>query len=320
MKTLKTVLETKKSGANSSTRTDRKNNKNSNRAEKKQKTVHSPYDTCGENKLLHREMFPWSQCSKQTASRNRKSEVQNQVQQTDSQNNALKSAQVATQNLNYKSHVFIPELLLTDRRPPEQYLCRSSFRIHPSRRPVHLMLLMNPLIKTHTTTQTPKIKQRNDVGSQELPPINATWPQKSGSDTKQFLEIETRSTQVSCPNNSQKVKPKPKRPNLTWQSIKMNQPSDSLDPESHCSRLGICGLTQNLLSQYGWNTQPILKATERRNFNENNVRTQENFWINIQSDQQYLWTSFKINPSRKKSSLQDWCKLQKRWLYPYDWG
>ena len=56
-------------------------------------------------------------------------------------------------------------------------------------------------LTNQTHTQTHMSKQKNDVEAQTLP-IKETSFQKTGSDTKSLLEIQTRSIPVQCPNDT----------------------------------------------------------------------------------------------------------------------
>ena len=63
----------------------------------------------------------------------------------------------------------------------------------------HLTNIHNVLTNgTHKDTHIPQFKQKNNVKAQTLP-IKETSSQVSGSDTESFLENQTRSTPVQCP-------------------------------------------------------------------------------------------------------------------------
>ena len=57
--------------------------------------------------------------------------------------------------------------------------------------------------ETNKDTHIPQFKQKNNVKAQTSP-IKETSSQVSGSDTESFLENQTRSTPVQCPNDSKK--------------------------------------------------------------------------------------------------------------------
>ena len=57
--------------------------------------------------------------------------------------------------------------------------------------------------ETHKNPHIPEFKQRNDVEAQTSP-IKETSSQISRSNTESFLENQTRSTPVQCPNDYKK--------------------------------------------------------------------------------------------------------------------
>ena len=68
----------------------------------------------------------------------------------------------------------------------------------------HVIFIHNALTnETHKNTHLPKFKQTDDVEAQTSP-IKEISSEVSGSDTESFLENQTRSTPVQCPNDSKK--------------------------------------------------------------------------------------------------------------------
>ena len=91
-------------------------NKNSNRAEKKPKTVYPPCETCGKADHSSEKCYYGANAANRPPPRQRRPERQNQVQERANQNDSNETTQTTAQNLNWKCHVFTPELRLTDRR------------------------------------------------------------------------------------------------------------------------------------------------------------------------------------------------------------
>ena len=92
------------------------NNRNSNRAEKKPKTVYPPCETCGKTNHSTERCHHGANAANRPPPRQRRPERQNQVQERAIQNGSNENTQAVAQNLIWISHVFTPELRLTDRR------------------------------------------------------------------------------------------------------------------------------------------------------------------------------------------------------------
>ena len=92
------------------------NNKNSNKAERKPKTVYPPCETCGKTNHSREKCYFGVNAADRPPPRHRRPEGQNQVSERVNQSDSNDVPQAAAQNLNKKSHVFTPELRLTDRR------------------------------------------------------------------------------------------------------------------------------------------------------------------------------------------------------------
>ena len=116
----------KNSGANNSmpnNNTNKNNNNNNNnyknndRAEGKPKTVYPPCETCGKTNYHTEKCYYGAKAANRPPPRHRRPQRQNQIQERANQNDSNETTQTAAQNLNWKCHVFIPELELTDRRP-----------------------------------------------------------------------------------------------------------------------------------------------------------------------------------------------------------
>ena len=99
--------------------TDKNNNnhnyKNSNRVKKNPENICPPCETCGKTNYSTEKCYYGDNAAKRPPPGNRKPERQNQVQERANQNDSNKTTQAAAQNLNWKCHVFTPELQLIDR-------------------------------------------------------------------------------------------------------------------------------------------------------------------------------------------------------------
>ena len=117
LKIIKTILETKTvlpiTLTQSATSTI---NRNSNRAERKPKTVYPPCETCGKTNHSIERCYHGANAANRPPPRQRRPERQNQVQERAVQKDSNENSQAVAQNLNWKCHVFTPELQLTDRR------------------------------------------------------------------------------------------------------------------------------------------------------------------------------------------------------------
>ena len=113
----------KNSGANTSipnNNTNKNNNnnnyKNIDRAEKKPKTVYLSFETCGKTNHSRENCYYGAKASNRSTPRHRRPKRPNQVQERANQNDSNETTQAAAKNINWKFHVFSPELRLTDRR------------------------------------------------------------------------------------------------------------------------------------------------------------------------------------------------------------
>ena len=104
------------SNPNSNANNNNNNNKNSNRAERKPKTVYAPCETCGKTNHSTEKCYYGANAANRPHPRQRRPEKQNQVQERTSQNDSNGTTQAPAQSLNWKFHVFTPELRMTDRR------------------------------------------------------------------------------------------------------------------------------------------------------------------------------------------------------------
>ena len=122
LETIKVFLETKKnsdantSNPNGNVNYPNNNNKNSNRAERKPKTVYPPCETCGKTNQPTEKCYNGANAANRPPPRHKRPERQNQVQERADQNDSNETTQASAQNLNWKCYVLTPELRLTDRR------------------------------------------------------------------------------------------------------------------------------------------------------------------------------------------------------------
>ena len=109
----------KNSIPNNNTNKKKKNNnnyKNNNRAERKPKTAYPPCETCEKTNHYTEKCYYGTNAANRPPPRRRRPGRQNQVQARANQNDSNETAQAAAQKLNWRCHVFTPELWLTDRR------------------------------------------------------------------------------------------------------------------------------------------------------------------------------------------------------------
>ena len=95
------------------------NNKNRNRAKRKPKIVYPPCETCGKTNHSTEKCYYGANAANaanRPPPRHKRPEKQNQVQERANQNDSNETTQAAAQNINWKCHVFTPELRLTDQR------------------------------------------------------------------------------------------------------------------------------------------------------------------------------------------------------------
>ena len=76
------------------------NNRNSNRAERKPKTVYPPCETCGKTNHSAERCYHGANATNRPPPRQRRPERQNQVQERANQNDSKEINQAAAQNLN----------------------------------------------------------------------------------------------------------------------------------------------------------------------------------------------------------------------------
>ena len=105
MKIIKTILETKiampiPSNPSGHVNNLNNHNKNSNRAERKPKTVYPPCETCGKTNHSTEECYKGANAANRPPPRQRRPERQNQVQKRANQNDSKEITQAAAQNLN----------------------------------------------------------------------------------------------------------------------------------------------------------------------------------------------------------------------------
>ena len=129
--------------------------------------------------------------------------------------------------------------------------------------------------------------------------------------------------------------------NATFESDKLNSQAEAFHPRgmatiSQNSKLlkqiemlqirkgfaavsGVRKFLQKFYSQDGWKTQPILQTPRSRSPNQHHFRIERKFWFSKQSTEWCLRTSIETTHSCEKAGPAGGCKLQKRWLCPYDW-
>ena len=90
-------------------------NKN-NQRDRKSRPVFPPCETCGRTNHSTEKCYLGGNAANRPPPRNRRPEGQNQVQRRNAKNNSDGNVQAAAQTLNYKRHVFTPELHVTYRR------------------------------------------------------------------------------------------------------------------------------------------------------------------------------------------------------------
>ena len=76
------------------------NNKNSNKAERKPKTVHPPFETCGKTNLATEKCYFGANAANRPPPRHRRPERQNQVPERANQSDSNEAPQAAAQNLH----------------------------------------------------------------------------------------------------------------------------------------------------------------------------------------------------------------------------
>ena len=91
-------------------------NRNTNRAERKPKTVYPHCETRGKTNHSTERCYHGANAGNRPPPRQRRPERQNQVLKRAIQNDSKENSQTVAQNLNWICHVFTPELQLTDRR------------------------------------------------------------------------------------------------------------------------------------------------------------------------------------------------------------
>ena len=75
-------------------------NRNSNRAKRKPKTSYPPYEICAKKNHSTERCFSGANAANKLPPRNKRREIQNQVQQRNNQSNAIENTQAAAQNKN----------------------------------------------------------------------------------------------------------------------------------------------------------------------------------------------------------------------------
>ena len=105
---------------NNTNNNDHNNFKNSNRAETKPETVHPPCETCGKTNHSAERCYVGANAANRPLPWKWKPEEQSGHFQQDAQNSITGCVRATTQYLNYKCHIFAPELWVRDRRPPEE--------------------------------------------------------------------------------------------------------------------------------------------------------------------------------------------------------
>ena len=96
------------------------NYKNSNRAERKPETVYLPCETCGKTNHSAESCYVGANAANRPLPWKSKPEGQSGHHQQDAQNSITVRVRATAQHLNWKCHIFTPELWVTDRRPPEE--------------------------------------------------------------------------------------------------------------------------------------------------------------------------------------------------------
>ena len=91
-------------------------NNTNNQKDRRHRPVYPPCETCGKTYHSTEKCYFGANAANRPPPRNRRPEGQNQIQQRNAQSNSDGNFQAATQILNYKSHVFTPDLHVRDRR------------------------------------------------------------------------------------------------------------------------------------------------------------------------------------------------------------
>ena len=92
-------------------------NKTNNRNDRKPRTVNPPCETCDKYNHFIEQCYFGANAATRPPPRNRRPKGQNQAQQRDDQIGPKDSTKTTAQNVNWKHHLFTPEVHLTDWRP-----------------------------------------------------------------------------------------------------------------------------------------------------------------------------------------------------------
>ena len=116
---------------------------------KNPKTVYPTCETCGKTNHSTKKCYYGTNAANGPPPRHRRSERKNQAQQRANESNSNENTQAAAQNKNWKWHVFIPEVRLTDRRLPN---FQQSLKLcgNIPRRLIQLIYIINRLLLFNT--------------------------------------------------------------------------------------------------------------------------------------------------------------------------